>query len=392
MAQSHNTSHGAPAPVGGNLMNAATTVSAVLIAVMLAVLITRFIFGLGAVTNLNDGYPWGIWVVVDVVIGSAFACGGFSVAMLVYIFNKGQYHPIVRPALLASLFGYTLAGVGVIFDLGRWWNFWHIFWPGYANPNSVMFEVAVCISAYIVVMWLEFSPAFLEKWGKHETKKKLNKVLFFLVALGTVLPMMHQSSLGTLLVVMGVQINPLWQTQFLPLIFLLSAIAIGYGVVLFESCIASSAYRRTIETHLLDPMAKIMLGVLACFLIVRFGDLLVRGALVEAFKPTFIALSFWVENLCFVAPFLLVGSATARRNPAKLFLAGVAIMLGGIFLRINGFLIGYDTGPGWTYFPSVPELLVTIGMFAIEILGYIIITRRFPVLPREADHAFSARS
>jgi Ni/Fe-hydrogenase subunit HybB-like protein len=352
----------------------------------------RFIFGLGTVTNINDGYPWGIWVIVDVVIGSAFACGGFSVAMLVYIFNKGEYHPIIRPALLASLFGYTLAGVGVIFDLGRWWNFWHIFWPGYANPNSVMFEVAVCISAYIVVMWLEFSPAFLEKWGKHETKRKLNKVLFFLVALGTVLPMMHQSSLGTLLVVMGTQINPLWQTQFLPLIFLLSAIAIGYGVVLFESCVASSAYRRKIETHLLDPLAKIMLGMLAIYLVVRFGDLVVRGALGEAFKPTFIALAFWIENLCFVAPFLLVGNAGARRNPAKLFLAGVAIMLGGVFLRINGFLIGYDTGPGWNYFPSVPELLVTIGMFAIEVLGYIIITRRFPVLPREEAHAFSARS
>jgi Ni/Fe-hydrogenase subunit HybB-like protein len=156
------------------------------------------------VTNLNDGYPWGIWVVVDVVIGSAFACGGFSVAMLVYIFNRGRYHPLVRPALLASLFGYTLAGVGVIFDLGRWWNFWHMLWPGYAIPNSVMFEVAVCISLYIVVMWLEFSPTFIEKWGMVDARRRSSsKAMFFLIALGTVLPMMHQSSLGTLLVVMG---------------------------------------------------------------------------------------------------------------------------------------------------------------------------------------------
>ncbi len=377
--------HGAPAPVGGSLTNAATLVSGVLVAVMAAILIVRFVFGLGAVTNLNDGYPWGIWVVVDVVIGSAFACGGFSVAMLVYIFNKGEYHPLVRPALLASLFGYTLAGVGVIFDLGRWWNFWHIFWPGYANPNSVMFEVALCISAYIVVMWLEFSPTFFEKFGMADAKKKLNKVLFFLVALGTVLPMMHQSSLGTLLVVMGVQINPLWQTQLLPLLFLLTAISIGYGVVLFESCVAASAYRRSIETHLLQPLARVMLGFLAFYLVVRFGDLVWRGALGEAFKPTVVALAFWIESALFVAPFLIVGSAGARRNPARLFLAGVALMLGGVFLRLNGFLIGYDTGPGWNYFPSVPELLVTIGMFAIEVLGYIIITRRFPVLPREVQ-------
>ncbi|MBI4742215.1 MAG: Ni/Fe-hydrogenase cytochrome b subunit [Betaproteobacteria bacterium] len=371
------------APVGGRLLNNATLVAGVLIAIMAAVLLARFIFGLGAVTHLNDGYPFGIWIVVDVVIGSAFACGGFSVAMLVYIFNRGEYHPLVRPALLASLFGYTLAGISVIIDLGRYVNFWHIYWPGYANINSVMFEVAVCITAYVAVMWIEFAPVFLEKFGLHDIRKKLDKALFVVVALGTLLPMMHQSSIGTLLVVMGTQVNPLWQTQMLPLIYLLTAISMGYGVVLFESCVAASGYRRKIETHLLDPMAKVMLGVLAAYLVVRFGDLLVRGALGEAFKPTFVALSFWVENFCFAAPFLLIGNAAARRNPAKLFLAGVAIMFGGVFLRLNGFLIGYDTGPGWNYFPSAPELLVTIGMFSIEVLGYIVITRTFPVLPRE---------
>ena len=379
--------HAAPAPVGGKLFNTATFICGILIAMMIAILIVRFIFGLGAVTNLNDGYPWGIWVVFDVVIGSAFACGGFSVAMLVYIFNKGEYHPMVRSALLASLFGYTLAGVGVIFDLGRYWNFWHILWPTYANPNSVMFEVALCISCYIIVMWIEFSPVFMEKWGMKVQKKKLEKVLFFFIALGTLLPMMHQSSLGTLLVVMGGQVNPLWQTPIVPLLYLLSAITIGYGVVLFESCVASSAYRRTIEMHLLQPMAKIMLGMLAVFIVVRVLDLLVRGALSHAFAPSLEAFFFWLETGFFLMPFLLVGTAEARRNPARLFLAGCAIMLAGVFLRINGFLIGYDTGPGWNYFPSIAEMLVTIGMFAIEVLGYIIITRRFPVLPREEAQA-----
>ena len=340
------SAHHPAAPVGGKLFNLPVMICSLLIAAMVAVLFVRFIFGLGAVTNLNDGYPWGIWVVFDVVIGSAFACGGFSVAMLVYIFNRGEYHPLVRPALLASLFGYTLAGVGVLFDLGRWWNFWHILSPGYANPNSVMFEVAVCISAYIIVMWIEFSPVFMEKWGMKVEKKKLEKVLFFFIALGTLLPMMHQSSLGTLLVVMGPQVNPLWQTPVVPLLFLLSAITIGYGVVLFESCVASSAYRMEIEMHLLQPLAKVMLGMLSVFLIVRFGDLVVRNALGHALQPTLEAFFFWLETACFVLPYLLVGTAGARRNPARLFLAGVAIMLGGVLLRVNGFLIGYDTGLG----------------------------------------------
>ena len=375
----------APTPVGGSLVNAATLVCGVLIAIMAAILLVRFIFGLGMVANINDGYSWGIWVVVDVMIGSALACGGFSVALLVYIFNKGEYHPLVRPALLASLFGYTLAGAGIFVDLGRWWNFWHIFWPGYANPSSVMFEVAVCVTAYVLVMWIEFSPVFLEKLGKRDVKKKLNKWLFFFIALGVLLPMMHQSSLGTMLVVMGGQVNPLWQTPAVPLIYLLTAIVIGYGVVLFESCVAAASYRRTIEMRLLNPLSKIMLGVLAVYLVVRFGDLLIRGALGEALNPGWVAISFWIENIAFVAPFFLIGTVAARRNPARLFLAGIAVMIGGILLRLNGFLIGYGhfTGSGWTYFPSLTEIMVTVGIFAIEVLGYIIITRRFPVLPRE---------
>ncbi len=378
-----NHQHAAPQPVGGNLINAVTLTCGVLIALMVAVLAVRFTQGLGSVTALNDGYPWGIWVVVDVVIGSAFACGGFSVAMLVYIFNRGEYHPLVRPALLASLFGYTLAGAGVIFDLGRWWNVWNMFWPGSINPNSVMFEVAVCITLYIIVMWIEFSPTFLEQMGKHDTKRKLNKAMFFIIALGTVLPMMHQSSLGTLLVVMGVQIHPLWQTPVQPALYLLSAITMGYAVVLFESCLSSSAYRRQIEMRLLTPMAKLMLGVLVAFLALRVGDLTLRGAWGHAFAPSIAALSFWLELACFIAPLILIGAESNRRNPAKLFLAGVLLMSGGALMRINGFLIGYDTGPGFSYFPTLPEVLVTAGMFALEVLGYIIITRRFPVLPRE---------
>jgi len=379
-----NNHHAAPAPVGGGLVNIVTLSCGVLIALMAAILMVRFLFGLGAVTALNDGYPWGIWIAVDVVIGSAFACGGFSVAMLVYIFNKGEYHPLVRPALLASLFGYTLAGAGVMFDLGRWWNVWNMFWPTSINPNSVMFEVAVCITAYIVVMWIEFSPVFLEKLGLKDLKKKLNRFLFVIVALGTLLPMMHQSSLGTLWVVLGPQVHPLWQTPYVPLLFLLTAIIMGYAVVLFESCIASSAYRRSIEVSLLNPMAKIMLGVVAAYLAVRLGDVIFRGVIGRSFHFSLEGLMFWLEMACFIAPFLIIGTEAQRRNPARLFVAGILLMLGGSLLRMNGFLVAYDTGAGFRYFPALPEILVTMGMFATEVLIYVVVTRRFPVLPREA--------
>ena len=372
----------APRPLGGSTFTPFTLLLGVLAAIAGVILVYRFINGLGAVTNLNDGYPWGIWIAYDVVVGSAFACGGYSMALLVYIFNKGQYHPLVRPALLASLFGYTLAGVSVIFDLGRWWNFWHIFWPGYAQVNSVMFEVAVCISAYIVVMWIEFSPAFLEKWGMKDVKQKLNKLLFFFIALGVLLPSLHQSSLGSLLVIFGQQIHPLWQSgMLLPVTYLLTAILLGFAVVIFEATLSSTGFKRQLETDVLAPLAKVMYLTLAAYVVLRVAEVLIRGALGTAFAATWQAFWFWVEMACFIVPLATLASENARRSASKLFVGAVLLMLGGFLLRINGFLVGYMTGEGWNYFPSLAELMVTVGIIAFEILAYIYIVRNYPVLP-----------
>ena len=372
----------APRPLGGGLFTPFTLLLGVLSAVAGIIILYRFIYGLGAVTNLSDGSPWGIWIAYDVVVGSAFACGGYAMALLVYIFNRGEYHPLVRPALLASLFGYTLAGVSVIFDLGRWWNFWHIFWPGYAQPNSVMFEVAVCITAYIVVMWIEFSPAFLEKWGMRDAKRKLDRVLFFVIALGVLLPSMHQSSLGSLLVIFGEQIHPLWRSgMLLPLIYLMTAVLLGFAVVIFEATLAAAGFKRPLETKILTPLSRIMYGLLAAYVAVRVLDLVFRGALGTAFAASWQAFWFWIEMACFVAPLALLAREDARRSAAKLFVGAVLLMLGGMLLRINGFLIGYMTGDGWHYFPSLAELMVTVGLIAFEILAYIVIVRKFPVLP-----------
>jgi len=381
MANAH-----AVAPLGGRLVTPVTVVLAGLTAIAGVILLIRFFFGLGTVTNINDGFPWGIWIAYDVMVGSALACGGYTMALLVYIFNRGEYHPLVRPALLASLFGYTLAGASVIFDLGRWWNVWHIFWPGYAQINSVMFEVAVCISAYIVVMWIEFSPVFLEKLGMKDVKRKLNKLLFFFIALGVLLPSMHQSSLGSLLVVFGYQVHPLWQSVLVPLLYLITAILLGFAVVIFEASLVSVGFKRPGETSILARLSWIMYWVLAAYVVVRVADLVWRGALGTAFAPTIEALMFWIEMLAFATPLVLLASEASRARASRLFVSAVLLMLGGFLLRINGYLVGYETGSGYHYFPSVPELLVTIGLIAFEILAYIVFVRTLPVLPKHATH------
>jgi Ni/Fe-hydrogenase subunit HybB-like protein len=388
MSASHN--HPAPAPLGGQLWTPTTKILAALVAIAGVILLVRFIFGLGAVTNINNGYTWGIWVVYDVVIGSALACGGYSVALLVYIFNKGEYHPMIRPALLASLFGYTLAGAGVIIDLGRYWNFWHIFWPGYAQVNSVMFEVAVCITAYIIVMWIEFSPAFLERFGLKDIKKKLNKALFLIIALGVLLPSMHQSSLGSLLVVFGYQIHPLWQTILLPLIYLITALTMGFAVVIFEACVASSGFKRPLEMYLLGKLSKVMRWMLIVYLVVRFTDLVLRGALGYMFDLNIEAFMFWIETALFITPLVILSKTNAHKQPAKLFMAACSLMLAGFILRINSFLVGYETGPGWHYFPSVPEIMISIGMIAFEVLAYIVLVRYLPILSGTTESTAAA--
>ena len=370
----------APAPLGGPLVTPITVTLAAVSVAAFAILVARMFLGLGAVTNISDGYPWGIWIVYDLFVGTAFACGGYTMALLAYIFNKGEYHPLVRPALLASVFGYTLAGVSLFVDLGRWWNFWHILAPQYVQPNSVMFELAVCVSAYILVMWIEFAPAFLDKIGLAVVRKKLSKVLFVFIALGVLLPTMHQSSMGSMLVVFGNQIHPLWQSGWLmPLLYLITASLLGFCAVIFEATLSAVGFKRHLETPVIGRVCDVLWLVVVFYLLLRVADLIWRGAIVTAFALDTQAFWFWIEMALFVVPAVMLAPKAARRHPGKLFLGAVLLMLGGMVQRVNAFLVGYMTGDGWNYFPSFTELVVTLGLISFEILAYIVISRRFPV-------------
>ena len=371
----------APRPLGGPLVTPVTVILALLSVGAFGVLALRMFLGLGAVTNINDGYPWGVWIVYDVFVGTTFACGGYAMALLAYIFNRGEYHPLVRPALLASLFGYTLASVSIFFDLGRWWNFWHVFFPQYAQPNSVMFEVALCIVAYVLVMWIEFAPAFMERPQLASARKKLSKVLFVFIALGVLLPTMHQSSLGTLLVVFGPQVHPLYQSKWLPLLFLTSTVGMGFAAVTIEGAISSMGLRRPFEKEILGKLLGIGRWLIVAFFVIRFVDLAARGALGYALQFSPPMVTFWVENLLMAAPLFLLATKEERARSKNIFLSAMSLALGGVVYRLSAFLVAYDTGAGWHYFPSLGELTVTVGLIAFEVLGIIIAIRVLPILP-----------
>jgi len=369
-------------PLEGKILTPTFLICLFIFLISLVFMAKRFIYGLGAVSNMSDGYPWGIWIAFDVVIGTAFGCGGYAMALLVYVFNKGEYHPLVRPAVMTSLFGYSLAGVAVVIDVGRYWQLYNIFLPWYANPNSVLLEVALCVGAYVAVLWIEFTPTFLEKFGADNTKAFMNKIMFVFIALGILLPTMHQSSLGTVMVVAGSKLSPLWWTGMLPLLFLISCIFLGYAIVVFESSITGSRYRILDESHLLGKVSAVMAGLIAIYLLIRFADVGIRGHLNLAFKGDLLGNMFLLENLLFLIPMGILFVPANRKKARVVFLCAVSIVLAASLYRLNTYIIGFDPGNGWHYFPAVGEIFVSLGIVSMEIMAFLWFIKRLPIYRR----------
>jgi Ni/Fe-hydrogenase subunit HybB-like protein len=380
MASRQAASH-AHEPVGGRLVTGWFIFLLLVIFVAAVVLTQRFVFGLGAATNLSDGYPWGIWIAIDLIIGTALGCGGFVMAFLVYIVNRGEYHPLVRAGLMTSLFGYSLGGLAVMIDLGRYWQGYNILLPWLFNVNSVLLETALCIFAYTLVLMVEFAPAVFERFGMRESRRKLQRVLFVFTALGVLLPMMHQSSMGTVVVLLGYKLSPLWQSQLLTFFFLVTAVTMGFAVVAFESIIAAVAFRRPYEMDVLARLSGVVVWVMVAFLALRVIDLFRLEAWPLAFRMGPQAISFWLEMAAGIASVIILLPRRHRWSPQKVFLGATAILLSGILYRLNCYLVGYDPGQGWRYFPSMGEVLVTLGIVALHLVLYLVFVKNLPVLP-----------
>lgn len=369
------------APLRRNLVTPTTLVLAALAVIGFFFIGMRLIYGLGAVTNLNSGYSWGIWVAIDIFIGTALGCGGFSMAILVYIFNRGEYHPLVRPALLGGLFGYTLGGMAAFTDLGRYWQAYNILLPWHWQPNSIMFEIALCLLAYTAVVWIEFAPVFLERWRFPAIKHFLDRWMFVFIALGVLLPFMHQSSFGSAVLVMGTKLSPLWFTVWLPLLFVVSAILMGYGVVMFEATVVANSFGLPSEHALISRLSRVVGWVTVGWLVIRWADLLDRGVVSLAFAGDLKSWTFWIENALFIGAAVVFLTPAGRASQRASFLGAIALLAAGALYRLDALIIGLRPVGNWIYFPSLPELMVTIGIIALEILLYLVFIKMFAVLP-----------
>jgi Ni/Fe-hydrogenase subunit HybB-like protein len=378
-------------PIGGPLMTRGTRMLAGIFGLGVIAIAWRLLAGLGSATALNDGYPFGLWIAFDVVTGAALACGGYAVGLLVYILNQGKYHPVMRPAMVTSALGYTLAGVGVGLDVGRWWSLWRVplfFWRW--NFNSALLEVALCIMAYIAILWLRLAPALLEPYtsGPDSPLQRLavkvsaiiDKLSIPMIALGLVLATMHQSSLGTLMLLAGSRLHILWRTPLLPLMFLVSCISMGYAVVVFESAFSSVAFKRKPEIDMLAGLAGAMVPTLWIVVLLRVGDLVWRGQVGALFAGDGRSVMAALEIVFFLIPVVMLAAPAQRRDLGNLVRAAMAMIFAGTLFRFDTFLVAFMPGANWSYFPSVPEMTVTIGLVSFEVLAYVVIVKTFPIL------------
>jgi c(7)-type cytochrome triheme protein len=343
----------------------------------------RFARGLGAATHLTDAFPWGLWIGFDVLVGVGLAAGGFVIAATVHIFGVRKYEPIARPSVVTAFLGYLLVIVALLFDLGRPYRIWHplVMW----NPHSVMFEVAWCVMLYTAVLAIEFSPILFERLGWRLPLKLVRGAFVPLVIVGVLLSTLHQSSLGTLYVIVPDKLHGLWYTPFLPIFFFISAIAGGLAITIFESFMSYRAFGRRLDSELLQGLGRVIVVVLAVYAVWRAEDLVARKALGLAFQVTPESVLFWGEvGLGVLLPMVLFAIPAVQRNDQGLFFAAMLTLMGFVINRLNVSITGMQGWSGANYFPSWMELAVTTAIVASGFVLFGMAVRYLPVFPAEA--------
>ena len=362
-------------PIGTAILSAIALFS-------LPVFIIRYLYGLGAVSNLSDGRPWGLWISFDLYSGVALAAGGFTLAGAVYIFNQKKYYPVVRPAILTAFLGYQLVILALLVDLGQPWYIWHaiINW----NIHSPLFEVAVCVMTYTTVLALEFSPAVFERLNWHIPLKVIRAIQIPLVITGVVLSTLHQSSLGTMLLMMPNSLSALWYTPILPLLFLFSAVAVGPAMAIFESTLSTKVFGHKLSLDILAGLGRVIPYILGLYLLLKIVDLMVAGELGLAFSWSPYSLLWWAEIIIgVILPIILFSLPNVRQSRNLLFWTAILVIIGLIINRFNVSLLALEPRPGTSYFPHWMEFAISAGLIADALLIFMAANRVLPIMHHE---------
>ncbi len=343
----------------------------------------RFYYGLGAATNLSDKFPWGIWIGFDLLCGVGLAAGGFTLAAAVHLFNIKSYEPIVRPAILTAFLGYMLVVFALMFDLGQPHRIWHplIMW----NPRSVMFEVGWCVMLYSTVLFLEFLPVVLERFKLHTANRLLKRIMLPVVIMGVILSTLHQSSLGSVYLIVPNRMHSLWYSPWLPVLFYLSAIGVGMAMTIFESWHSARAFRRHLEIKLVRGMTRILTVVIAVYFSLRGMDMIQRRAYTALFEPGYERWLFLLEVVLMAGPMILFWFDWSRRSPRVIYIGSVTFILGFLTNRLNVGITSFERVTGVNYFPSWQEVAITLMMIGLGFAIFRAAAKHLPIFEEEHE-------
>ncbi|HJX12976.1 MAG TPA: Ni/Fe-hydrogenase cytochrome b subunit [Dehalococcoidales bacterium] len=361
-------------PIGTSILSA-------LVIIGMLVMIIRYLNGLGAMSNLSDGRAWGLWISFDLYCGVALAAGGFTLAGAVYIFNLKKYHPVVRPAVLTAFLGYTLVILALLVDLGQPWYIWHaiIYW----NVHSPLFEVAVCVMTYTAVLALEFSPAVFERVNWHVPLRLIRAIQIPLVISGVVLSTLHQSSLGSMLLMMPETLHALWYTPVLPILFLTSAVAVGPAMVIFESTLSTRVFGHKLDIDILGGLARVIPYILGVYLLLKVIDLMATGEIGLIFSAYPQNLLWWGEiTIGVILPIILFSMSGMRQSRNAVFWTSVLVVIGLVLNRFNVSMLALGIRPGYAYFPHWMEFAISVGLVADALLVIWLAHRFLPIVER----------
>lgn len=381
--------HANARPIGGRILDRPMGVLVALFAVAAAVMGYRFFAGLGPVSNMTDGFPWGIWEPVNVVVFTGVGAGALGVGLLTYVLARGEYHVLVRPAVLVGAICYTLGGSSIMVALGRYWNALLLPVVPLWNLGSALLEVAICVLAYVFVLWIEVLPAILEgaaarrrpRWARvaRSGGRWLQRLMPYFIAAAVVLPVMHQSSLGGLMLIAESKVHPLWHTPLLPALFLVSCLSMGYGAVVALVTLLRVAWGAEVDRRLLRRLSRINGGIVVTYLVLRLGDLALAGKL-GLVRLDLFGILFVAELALFALAAWRLLSPAVLANGGRTFGAALLAVAAGAVYRVDTYLSVYRPAPGWDYFPSLGELAVTVGMGAIGVALFLAVSRRFPIV------------
>ena len=381
------------ARINKSIFSPFNVIAGVIVFCGLIVTILRFTGGLGAVTNLDDNNPWGIWIGFDLLCGVALAAGGYVTSAACYIFGLKRYHSAVRPAILTAFLGYALVVMALHYDVGRPWR---LPYPIFLSPGttSLLYEVGLCVFLYLTVLFIEFSPATLEWLGLKKIRNLVVRLTLVLTIFGVILSTLHQSSLGALYMIAPSKLHPLWYSGYLPVFFFVSSVFAGLSMVIFEGSLAHRhLHHKMDETHLKESEGVALgFGKAAAFVMMGYVGVKLIGIAMDNnwhYLATGWGLWFLVELIGFVVmPAFMYALAARERNLRLVRWASVLAVLGVVLNRLNISVVAFN----WhlpsadRYFPSWMEIAISLFVVTIGVVIYRFVTTRMPIFYEHPDY------